>query len=101
MIKQSSNTRPNNIVKVSPTKWHINYNIEKVTREDETFFEFDYVTVTKLNRGVIVNAIVRKKYSESEEFGILRKQLNDIRTDEYNEYNSFVENAKTIVGGIL
>ena len=100
-MKQSSDTRPNNIVKVAANKWHINYNIEEEVIEDKSMFTFDYVKVHKLTKNVIVNAIIRNKYSRSEEFAILRKQLNNENTEQFTEYNEFINNTKLIVEGIL
>ena len=37
--------------------------------------------------------MVRERYSESEEFAILRKAISGI-SDEYNIYNAYVENCK-------
>ena len=43
----------------------------------------------------LVNGMVRDKYSESAEFAILRKAINSV-TSEYAEYNTFVEECKTL-----
>jgi hypothetical protein len=100
-MKQSSNIQPLPIVKISANKWHINYNIEKVTEEENIMFKFNYVKVSKLDKAIIINSIIRTKYSVSEEFSILRKQLNNIKTDEYVKYNTFVEGVKIKVKEIL
>jgi hypothetical protein len=42
-----------------------------------------------------VNAEIRKKYSESQEFAILRQK--DEKPDEYSEYFSYCEECKTYV----
>lgn len=50
------------------------------------------------NRDDVINAIVRSKYSETQEFSILRHHQLDPVTydDEWTEYNSFVESAKQL-----
>lgn len=48
--------------------------------------------------GCVTNAIIRSKYSESEEMAIHRHYQNEIETyeQEWLEYNTFCENAKTL-----
>jgi hypothetical protein len=41
----------------------------------------------------LVNQLVRERYTESEEFAILRKAVNGI-TDEFLIYNTYVEECK-------
>ena len=41
----------------------------------------------------LVNQLVRERYSESDEFAILRKAINNV-TDEYLIYNAYVEECK-------
>ena len=41
----------------------------------------------------LVNGMVRDKYSESQEFAILRKAMT-LKTDEFTEYNTYVEECK-------
>lgn len=42
----------------------------------------------------LVNKLVKERYSDSEEFAILRKAVNE-KTDEFRIYNAFVEQCKT------
>lgn len=42
----------------------------------------------------LVNGMVREKYSDSEEFAILRKSINNPYNAEYIEYNAYVEECK-------
>ena len=42
----------------------------------------------------LVNAMVKERYSDSEEFAILRKAISNGITDEYRIYNLFVEDCK-------
>lgn len=42
----------------------------------------------------LVNQLVREKYTDSEEFAILRKALTE-KTNEFYIYNAFVEECKT------
>lgn len=57
-----------------------------------------YVTYTRYrpnaNYNTLVNGLVRDRYSESEEFAILRKAINNPDNAEFIEYNEYVENCK-------
>lgn len=47
--------------------------------------------------GEAVNAKIRERYSESQEFAILRQK--DDKPEEYAEYYAFCESCKTFVKG--
>lgn len=57
-----------------------------------------YVKYTRykpnINYNVLVNGMVRDRYTESEEFAILRKSINNPDNQEFVEYNNYVENCK-------
>lgn len=52
-----------------------------------------YTCYSDISYENLVNGMVRERYSESEEFAILRKAISGI-SDEYNIYNAYVENCK-------
>ena len=61
-------------------------------QEDGTYL----VTLTRYSNlpyEQLVHKLVREKYTESEEFAILRKALNE-KTDEFLTYNAYVEECK-------
>lgn len=65
----------------------------KVLQADGTYL----VTFTRYLTGsyeLIVNRLVKEKYSDSEEFAILRKSINNPDNEEFIEYNEYVENCK-------
>jgi hypothetical protein len=53
-----------------------------------------YTTYSKDSYEQLVNKLVRERYTESEEFAILRKALNE-KTNEFYIYNAYVEECKT------
>ena len=55
-----------------------------------TFKVYSTITYDEL-----VNGMVREKYSDSEEFAILRKAINNPTLEEYVAYNTYVEDCKT------
>ena len=59
-----------------------------ITDDVITFTAYSKITYEEL-----VNKLVREKYTDSDEFAILRKAINSI-TDEYLIYNAYVEECK-------
>ena len=55
--------------------------------------EVIYKTYSNISYEKLVNRLVKERYSDSEEFAILRKSLNG-KTAEFNEYNIYVEECK-------
>lgn len=55
--------------------------------------QVSYTYYSTIKYDDLVNGMVRERYSESEEFAILRKAISGI-SDEYNIYNAYVENCK-------
>lgn len=56
----------------------------------------DYVTFdgySNASYDELVNQLVKQRYTDSEEFAILRKAINGV-TDEYLIYNAYVEECK-------
>lgn len=102
-MKQTADSNPNSIQPVSHGKWHINYKIESFTDPEsgKEMFHFDYVIVRKLDKDTIINAMVRKQYSESNELAILRKHQTGQDVAEFDAYNAYVEECKSITNQIL
>lgn len=53
-----------------------------------------FTTYSKITYESLVNKLVKEKYSDSEEFAILRKAIGNPNNDEYLIYNAFVEDCK-------
>lgn len=53
-----------------------------------------FTTYSKDSYESIVNKLVKEKYSDSEEFAILRKAISNPNNDEYLIYNAYVEDCK-------
>jgi hypothetical protein len=64
--------------------------IDNLTIDEDNF---SFTIYSKLPYEKLVNQLVREKYTDSEEFAILRKAINGI-TDEYYIYNTYVEECK-------
>ena len=67
---------------------------------DETREEYSRnILVAKADKGSIVEAIIRERYSISDELSLLRQRT--AKKAEFNEYNDFAEGAKAIADAIL
>ena len=55
--------------------------------------EVSFTTYSKITYDNLVNQLVKERYSDSEEFAILRKAMTE-KTDEFYIYNAYVEDCK-------
>ena len=101
MAKSFSTTRPEKVAQHDHPPVILSYNIVAVeaTEDRDAGFEFDTLIVAKAEKGSIVEAIVRERYSISDELGIQRQRST--KETEFNEYNDFVEAAKATADAIL
>ena len=101
MAKSYSTTRPEKVAQYDHSHVIVSYNVEPVeaTESRDSGFEFDTLIVAKADKGAIVEAIVRERYSISDELGIQRQRST--KEAEFNEYNDFVEAAKATAEAIL
>lgn len=101
MAKSFSTTRPEKVAQYDHSHVILSYNIVTVeaTEYRDAGFEFETLIVNKAEKGPIVEAIVRERYSISDELGIQRQR--SIKEEEFNEYNDFVEAAKATADAIL
>lgn len=101
MAKSFSTTLPEKVAKYDHSHVILSYNIVAVeaTEDRDAGFEFDTLIVSKAEKGSIVEAIVRRRYSISDELGIQRQRSS--KETEFYEYNEFVEAAKATADAIL
>lgn len=78
----------------------ISYDPAEVAHGEETAVEYTkQVVVPEASKGAIVEALVRRQFSVSDELGILRQR--NTKKAEFNAYNDFVEAAKAEADTIL
>lgn len=76
------------------------FNPVEVEHEGEKADEYqDQVIVAEATKPAIVEALVRRQFSVSDELGILRQR--NTKKAEFTAYNDFVEEAKTLADSIL
>ena len=76
------------------------FNPVEVEHEGEKAEEYqDQVIVAEATKPAIVEALVRRQFSVSDELGILRQR--NTKKAEFTAYNDFVEEAKALADSIL
>ena len=73
---------------------------EKVTEEVTTYL-YDAVDVDALEKGVIVDALIRTSYSQSDVEAIMRHKIAGDEGAEFDAFNSFAESCKAEARRIL
>lgn len=104
-MKANYQTKPETIENIGYGKFHVNTNIVEIERENEdgetiVEWECDQVTVSGVpTYEKTVVAMIREQYSENDELALLRQHAT--KGDEFETYNEFCENCKTIAKSIF
>lgn len=70
-------------------------NIKDMPKQDGKFVKrIMFTRYNNISYNALVNGMIRDKYSDSEEFAILRKHQKGINEAEFNEYDAYVEDCK-------
>jgi len=100
MIAQSDN-RPEAIQSIGGGEYYVNMNIREPKstpsmqegEEPRTSYEYDYVKTTGYpTYGAVVTALIRERYTESDELAIQRQR--ESKPESFAEYNAFCEACK-------
>ena len=92
--------KPENIYNWDNNHVVINYNIIEDEDKNGVFCKCDQVVVKiPLTYEKLVESLIRTKYTISDELALLRQK--ETKLLEFNEYNNFVENCKSIAKTII
>lgn len=88
-------TNDNSLIKAKLPKYTkvINEIVDLDFKDDYYLKQVTFMYYLPTTYEDLVNQLVKERYSDSEEFAILRKAINGV-TDEYTKYNSYVEECK-------
>ena len=88
-------TNDNNLIKTKLNKYTKSIDkVEDLGVENNKYVkQVTYTYYLPIKYEQLVNKLVREKYSDSEEFAILRKALTE-KTNEFYIYNAYVEECK-------
>ena len=95
-MKSNSDNRPSTILDLGDGTYQFHYNIVEKIEEGRTSYDSDVVILSHpVSRDNIINALIREKYSLSQELSISRQR--DTKADEYNAFCEYCEECKKIV----
>ena len=70
-------------------------NIKDMPKQDGKFVKrITFTRYSNISYNELVHGMIRDKYSESQEFAILRKHQKGINEAEFNEYDAYDEECK-------
>lgn len=98
-MKSYFDNKPNSTLALGNGMFHIYWNIQEFVNEEHSGWEADYLEVGSLEYCEIINALIRRGYSVSDELAINRQR--DVKTTEFQEYFNYCEECKVIAKGIL
>jgi oligoendopeptidase F len=99
-MKSQSSIKPDALVvnKLGGTKYELikNDNIEQITVEEDTLYQYDQVlhSVNIKTREQAIIAFIRLKYSQDDEFALTNKGIANSQDAEYIEYRNYVNWCK-------
>lgn len=111
-MKSNSDTRPDALLDLGDGSLHYNFNIEEIEETDqeteEVFTKYQYDTVTiwgPPTYAKLVKAVVRDRYDETQEFGIINDYnayalgltQDESAEDAYTEFLSWLLGVKEMV----
>ena len=100
-MKQSCMTRQPAIVNLGNGKYQFIYNQQEVQRDEETFWEYDYVEVDKVDKATIIQAIIHKSYSLDDEVALINNYNQGLKIEEYEAYQQFRNDVKSIINELF
>lgn len=92
-MRTQGDNRPQAIENIGRGNYYVNMNIEEKTVEGRTFYEYDCVRIVGYpTYGATVEALIRERYTQSDEFAIQRQRESN--PEKFAEYNTFCEACK-------
>jgi len=81
----------------------VNYNVSERECEGVVMYEYDTVTIDKLDYSHIVRKLISERYTIEDELALINNYIADpaMYEDRYNEYQSYREECKLLATQIL
>lgn len=97
-MKTQSDNKPESIKHIGKGNYHVNMNVREVERKmgETTMIIYEYDTIKTFGYptyGVVVDALIRERYTQSDELAIQRQR--DTKPDSFAEYNDYCEWCKS------
>ena len=100
-MKNSCTYKQESIINLGNGKYQFIYNQQEVQREEETFWEYDYVEVDKVDEATIIQTIIHKSYSLDDEVALINNYNQGLKIEEYEAYQQFRNDVKSIINELL
>ena len=102
MGKSISTEMPPKFYDFGKTK-QVNFNVSEKLQEGVVMYEYDTVTVEKLDYSHIVRKLISKRYNIEDELALINNHIADpeMYEDRYNEYQSYRADCKLLATQIL
>lgn len=92
-MKGQSDNMPPSIQDLKSGFYYVNMDIHEETHEGVVSYTFDYVKISGYpTYGATVEALIRERYTESDEFAIQRQRY--VKPEQFTEYDDFCEACK-------
>lgn len=92
-MKAQSNDMPSHIEDVGGGVYYVNMNITEHPSGERVTYEYEYVKTSGYpTYGVVVEKLIRERYTESDELALHRQR--DTKPEAFQEYNDFCEACK-------
>lgn len=92
-MKTQSDNRPQPIEDIGKGNYYVNMDVHEITEEGRTYYEYDTVRIVGYpTYGGTVEALIREKYTESDELALQRQR--DSKPEDFAEYDAFCESCK-------
>lgn len=97
-MKANSNTPPDSFIDLGG-RGLFNYNITtRVTEEGETEYIYDSIKIEEpFSRDAIIRALIKERYSIDDEVALINNYNSGTGQIEYDEYQNYRTQVKTIV----
>lgn len=93
-MKEYHSEKPSITLDLGNGKTRVYYNSVEVTIEESTHWESDYIEVNSVDYENVVDSLIKRKYSISNELAIIRQR--ELKALEYQQYNKYCEECKVL-----
>ncbi len=96
-MKTNSDNYPQKIQSLGNDKYHINFNIKEVERDERTSYDYETVVVSSNERVELIKALIAHKYTIEDEIKLLYRG----QEQEVQEHEEWVAWCRSYVDSVL
>ena len=80
---------------------HINYLVEQIEKDGEQWYQYQSAQYASLDRGHVIEAIIRDKYTQSQVEAITQNHMSGDNHDEFIDLQRWRRIAKLVADGVF